>query len=106
VGAAVVVTREPEAARRPQDEQRRRVEQPGRPSRRYLAEPGVRGTAKQLRRVERRQIVRARKVVVLVLESRPGGVDHERRQPGEPQQRLNPPPVATRGFAERSLAER
>src|SRR5207253_9909696 len=53
--AAIVIAGEPEASRRPEDEESRSEEQPGRPPARLGSEPGVGRIAEEDRRVERRE---------------------------------------------------
>src|SRR2546425_12859798 len=74
IGAAVVVTGEPESPRRPENQQRRREPQQAGPPRGPGAEPAV-GGAEQLRRIEWRQV--GTEAVMVALERRPGRIDDE-----------------------------
>src|SRR5205085_2858794 len=67
-------------------------------------EPGVLRVAEEFRRIEGGQ-VRAVPVVV-ALEGRPGGVDDERGQAQEDEQRLGPPGVPAGGLAETPACHR
>ena len=96
VGPAVVVAGEPEADRRPQNQERGRERYRARPPARSRPEQAVRRVAEDLGRVERREI--RPEVVVLALERRPRGVHDERRERGEDAERLRQPSVRPTGL--------
>src|SRR5262245_25589829 len=75
IGAAVVVTREPEACGRPENQQGRGVDEPARPPRWIRTQPRVLRIAEQNGRIEGRKVRTI--LVVLTLERRPGRVDDE-----------------------------
>src|SRR5262249_51017802 len=101
VGAAIVVAGEPKQPRRPEDEQRRRERHPARPPRRFRPKQTVRRGAEEFRRVKRRDVGTER--VVLALQSRPRGIDDERAQAEENEQRRRPPRITPHGLAKGTL---
>jgi hypothetical protein len=103
VGAAVVITGQPEEARDREDQQRGRKRQPSRPGRRSRPEPAVRRIAEDLRRIERGEVRSER--VVFPLKRRPGGVQDEGRESEENRQRLHPPEVPPHRVAERTPSD-
>src|SRR3990172_5236128 len=101
VRAAVVIAGESKSARRPEDQERGRERQKGRPEGGLRSEPAMGGIAENLRRVKRRKVVAMG--VVLALECRPGGVHDEGGKTDERQEGLNPPPVPPRRRSETAL---
>src|SRR5262249_29888144 len=89
VRAAVVIAGDPEAAGRPENQERRRERQRAGPPSRLWPEPGVRALTEEERRIERRE-VRA-KFEVLALKRSPRRVHDECREPEKHRERLNPP---------------
>src|SRR5438105_13910107 len=73
VSAAVIVTGEPESARRPENQQRGRKQEPPRPPRWTRPEPAVRGIPKKFRRIKRRDIIAGE--IIVPLKSSPGGIN-------------------------------
>ena len=100
VGAAVIITGEPKTARRPEDEEGRRKEEPGGPPKRFRAEPTVRRSAKNLRRIKRRKV--GAEIIISSLERRPGRINDERAQAEKNNQRLRPPHVGAHRLAKRA----
>ena len=100
VGAAVVVAGETEAARRPENQERCRKRQRGRPPARLRPEPAMGTLTEEQRGVERREV--GPELVVLALECCPGRVDDESAEHGEGQKRLRPPRVAPHRLTEPS----
>src|SRR5579863_10113341 len=89
VRAAVVVTGDAKASRRPQDQDGGREDQPGRIPCGFRSKPGVERVAEQLWRVERREV---RSVAVVgALKRRPRGVNNETRKSQEYDEGLDPP---------------
>src|SRR5687767_3110246 len=78
VSAAIVVTGEAKTAGCPENDESRRKRQPQRPPGRARSEPAVLRLAKNLRRIERRQVWPP--VVVVTLKRCPGGVNNESRK--------------------------
>src|SRR4029078_5634031 len=103
VGAAVVIAGEPEAARRPQNEERGRKGQRTGPPRRLRYETRLAAVSKQQRRVEGGEI-RA-EFEMIALEGGPRRVHDERRKSQEHQERLKPPRIATSCFSELTLGQ-
>ena len=103
VGAAIVVAGQPEADRRPQDQERRREGHRIRPPARPRPQEAVRRVSEDLGRIERREI--RPRVIVLALERRPRGVHDERREREEDAEGLRQPgvePSSLRPPADRS----
>ena len=100
IGAAIIITGEPKTARRPENEERRRKEEPGRPPKRFRAEPTVRRSAKNLRRIKRRKV--GAEIIIFSLERRPGRINDERAQAEKNDQRLRPPHVGAHRLAKRA----
>ena len=98
IGAAIVITGQPESARRPQDQKRRRKQQPGRPPGRLRSEPTVRRVAENLRRIKRRKVVA--EIIMRSLKRRPRRINDKRRQSEKHQQRLSPPHIGAHRLAE------
>src|SRR5262249_26296260 len=98
VRAAVVVAGQAEASRGPQDEERGREDQPGRPPVRPRPEPAVRRVTEGLGGIERGggRTPEGRPSV----EGGPGGINDERRERQRDHERLCPPRVAARRPAE------
>src|SRR6202158_5889829 len=99
IRSSVVVAGKPESGRKWQNQERRRKREKRRqPGRTGATDPGVRRIRKEKRRVEGREVVARREI--LVLKCGPGRVDQEAAEDEEDDERLDPPGVATHGLAE------
>lgn len=98
ISPPVIITGEPEQARRPQDQQGRGEGQPARPPTRFRPEQAMRRSTEYLRRIQGRQVRTV--VIILPLKRRPGGVDHKGREADKSHNGTYPPSVAAGGLAE------
>src|SRR5438067_1772643 len=103
IRAAIVIAGQPQAAGGPENEQRRRKQEPARPPRRLRSEPTVGRGAENLGRIKRREIG-AEKIMV-PLERSPSGVNDERPEAEKNKERLRPPDIRTHRLTEMARRE-
>src|ERR1043166_996987 len=101
ISAAIIITGETKAARRPEDEQGGRKNHPAGPPRRFGSEPTVRRITKNFRRIKRGEV--GTESVMAALEGSPGGINDEGRQTEKYEDRLQPPVIAAHGLAKGTL---
>src|SRR5947209_3670704 len=99
VGTSIIITSQPKAAGRPQNQKCRREVDPGGPPTGSAMNPRVRRIAEDFRRIERRDVIA--KVVVRALKRGPRRVNDERRQSEKDKQWLGPPNVCPHRLTKR-----
>src|SRR5436305_3789086 len=100
IRASIIIAGQPKSARRPQNQERRRIVDPTRPPAWRAFDPGVGRVAENLRRIKRRDVIA--KKIISSLKGGPRRINDESAEADEYEQRLDPPGVAPHRFAKRT----